>query len=128
MKKIRHPFVLLAAALGISCFSCMPIEQRSNNWSSWSKYNDIPGIEFRSSCLGQKYPGSRFSSCEVELTNEYTQAVDLEMTLVTPSGDQVSEIYTLRIEPENQRKVTFYNVGVDCGTDFLVSIKDVKFE
>ena len=119
---------MLSGIAIMSCYGwCLPIEQRASDWSSWNKYNDCPGIEYRSTCLGQKYPGSKFSSCKVELFNEYTMPVNLEMTLTDLSGEQVSEIYMLKVRPENSRNVIFYNVGLDCGNEFKIDIKEVQF-
>ncbi len=87
-------------------------------WSQWNKYNDCPGLEYRTSCLGQSFEGSKFHKLQIEILNGYDKLVTAEIMIVDDSDINVSEIHKIKLIPGFNRKINFNHVKVPCVSNY----------
>jgi hypothetical protein len=105
-------------------FGCVA-EKPATGWTPWQKYNDSPGLMYRTNCAGQVYRGSRFYKWAVEVKNTYNVCSGFEISLSNPDGYIVSESYRLQVIPGNVKKVTFYNVRLNSSNAHSVKLRDI---
>lgn len=83
-------------------------------WSDWNKYKDCPGLEYRTSCLGQSFEGSKFHKLQIEIINGYNKPVTAEIMIVDDFEMNVSEIHKIKLSPGFNKKINFNHVKVPC--------------
>jgi len=86
----------------------------TSNWSQWNKYPDCPGLEYRTSCLGQSFEGSKFHKLQIEIINGYDMPVTAEIMIVDDFEMNVSETHKIRLSPGFNKKLSFTHVVIPC--------------
>ena len=107
-----------------SCISANTIS--SNIWSKWSQPKDSPGLEYRASCKGKLFQGSKFFEWEVEVKNKYPHAANFEIAIYDSYNRVISESQEVNVFPGDVRKVKFYNVKMPDTYPFKVRIYSVR--
>jgi hypothetical protein len=83
-------------------------------WSEWNKYKDCPGLEYRTSCMGQAFEGSKFYKLQIEIINSYNTPVTAEIMIVDDFNMNVSEIHNVKLTPGFNKKLHFNHVKIPC--------------
>jgi len=122
LRKTNFIFLFIAIIL----FSCNASHQNYTR-AMWIKDTDNPGIQYRPICTGKSFKGSKFSKWEIEIFNDYTQAIALTIVLVTEkSGEESSERKTIAIPPASLRKTIFFNCTLNCQQKAKIDFLDVQ--
>lgn len=123
LRKVNFIFLLF---ISIILFSCNAAHQNYPQ-ATWVKDTDNPGIHYRPVCTGKTFKGSKFSKWEIEIFNDYTQAIALSMVIVTEqSGKESSERKTIAIPPASMRKTVFFNCILNCQQNAKIEFLEVQ--
>ncbi|MDQ3393813.1 MAG: hypothetical protein M3512_06845 [Bacteroidota bacterium] len=117
--------LILTFPLWISSFFVTESPNPSIVWSEWNKYNDCPGLEYRTSCIGESFEGSKFHKLQVEIINSYNSPVSAEIMVVDDFEMNVSEIQKIKLIPGFNKKLQFNLVKLPCmgSYDFKIFAK-----
>ncbi len=96
--------------------------QAQTSWSDWNKYNDCPGIKYRTSCSGELFTGSKFNKWQIEIINNYGNQVDAQVMILDDFGLNVSEVRNVKLLSGSSKKINFNIVKMPCSEDYNLKI------
>ncbi|MGK7395573.1 MAG: hypothetical protein ACNS62_13430 [Candidatus Cyclobacteriaceae bacterium M3_2C_046] len=106
--------------------SCSPATPSVRNWTTWDRYKDSPGLEYRAFCKGKVFKGSKFFKWEVEVRNLYHDPANFDIAIYDNFYNRAtSESYRVKVIPGDIRKVIFYNVEIPGSSPFKIKISSV---
>lgn len=120
--KIYNIIILLALSLLIGSNVETNAQTAQSNWSDWNKYNDCPGIKYRTSCSGKLFTGSKFNKWQIEIANNYGNQVDAEVMILDDFGLNVSEVQKVKLLSGSSKRISFNIVKMPCSEDYNLKI------